>query len=40
MTLMADIADINILVGDEVSGTVNAKIEKVGWTLHTQTLLI
>jgi len=28
MSLMADIADINILVGDEVSGTVNAKIEK------------
>ena len=26
MSLMADIADINILVGDEVSGTVNAKV--------------
>ena len=39
MTLMADIADINILVGDEVSGTVNAKIEKVGWDVAFQTLL-
>ena len=39
MALMADIADINILVGDEVSGTVNAKIEKVGWDIAFQTLL-
>jgi type IV pilus assembly protein PilQ len=39
MTLMADIADINILVGDEVSGTVNAKIENVGWDVAFQTLL-
>ena len=31
MSLMADVADINILVGDEVSGTVNAKIDNVGW---------
>ena len=36
---MADIADINILVGDEVSGTVNAKIENVGWDVAFQTLL-
>ncbi|MDA9687511.1 type IV pilus secretin PilQ [Candidatus Pelagibacter sp.] len=39
MSLMADIADINILVGDEVSGTVNAKINNVGWDVAFQTLL-
>ena len=39
MTLMADVAGINILVGDEVSGTVNAKIENVGWDIAFQTLL-
>ena len=39
MSLMADIAGINILVGDEVSGTVNAKIENVGWDVAFQTLL-
>jgi len=39
MSLMADIADINILVGDEVSGTVNAKIENVTWDIVFQTLL-
>ena len=39
MSLMADVADINILVGDEVSGTVNAKIENVGWDVAFQTLL-
>ena len=39
MSLMADIADINILVGDEVSGTVNAKIENIGWDIAFQTLL-
>jgi type IV pilus assembly protein PilQ len=39
MSLMADIADINILVGDEVSGTVNAKIDNVGWDVAFQTLL-
>ena len=36
MSLMADIAGINILVGDEVSGTVNAKIENVGWDVAFQ----
>ena len=36
---MADIGDVNILVGDEVSGTVNAKIENVGWDVAFQTLL-
>ena len=39
MSLMADIANINILVGDEVSGTVNAKIYNVGWDVAFQTLL-
>jgi len=39
MSLMADIADINILVGDEVNGTVNAKIHNVGWDIAFQTLL-
>ena len=39
MSLMADIADVNILIGDEVSGTVNAKIENVGWDVAFQTLL-
>ena len=39
MSLMADIADINILVGDEVSGTVNAKIENISWDIAFQTLL-
>jgi type IV pilus assembly protein PilQ len=39
MALMADIAGINILVGDEVSGTVNAKIYNVGWDIAFQTLL-
>tara|TARA_A200000113_G_scaffold39040_1_gene31833 strand:+ start:458 stop:2002 length:1545 start_codon:yes stop_codon:yes gene_type:complete len=39
MSLMADIAEINILVGDEVSGTVNAKIDNVGWDVAFQTLL-
>ena len=39
MSLMADIAEINILVGEEVSGTVNAKIDNVGWDIAFQTLL-
>ena len=39
MSLMADIGDINILVGDEVSGTVNAKIDEVAWDVTFQTLL-
>ena len=39
MSLMADIGDINILVGDEVSGTVNAKIENVDWDVAFFTLL-
>ena len=39
MSLMADIGEINSLVGDEVSGTVNAKIDNVGWDIAFQTLL-
>ena len=39
MSLMAEIGDVNILVGDEVSGTVNAKISNVGWDIAFQTLL-
>ena len=39
MALMADIGNVNILVGDEVSGTVNAKIDNVGWDVAFQTLL-
>ena len=39
MSLMADIGDINILVGDEVSGTVNAKIDNISWDIAFQTLL-
>jgi len=39
MSLMADIGEVNILVGDEVSGTVDAKIENVGWDIVFQTLL-
>ena len=36
---MAEVGKINILVGDEVSGTVNAKIDNVGWDIAFQTLL-
>ena len=39
MSLMAELAQINILVGDEVSGTVNAKINNVPWDIAFQTLL-
>ena len=39
MALMADLGNINILVGDEVSGTINAKIKNVGWDVTFQTLL-
>ena len=38
MSLFADIGDVNILVGDEVCGTVNAKIDNVGWDIAFQTL--
>ena len=39
MALMADIGDINILIGDEVSGTVTAKLKDVAWDVAFQTLL-
>ena len=39
MSLMAELGKINILVGDEVSGTVNAKINNVPWDIAFQTLL-
>jgi len=39
MALMAEIGDINILVGDEISGTITAKLENVGWDVAFQTLL-
>ena len=39
MALMAEIGQINILVGDEISGTVTAKLENVGWDVAFQTLL-
>ena len=39
MTLMAEVGKINILVGDEVSGTVTAKINNVPWDIAFQTLL-
>ena len=39
MSLMADIGDVNILVGDEISGTVTAKIIDVAWDVAFQTIL-
>ena len=39
MSLMADVGDVNILVGDEVSGTVTAKLDQVPWDIVFQTLL-
>ena len=39
MALMAQIGDINILVGEEISGTVTAKLDSVGWDIAFQTLL-
>jgi len=39
MSLMAEIGKINILVGDEVSGTINAKIKNVPWDIAFQTML-
>ena len=39
MSLMADIGDVNILVGDEISGTVTAKITDVAWDVAFQTIL-
>lgn len=39
MSLMADIGDVNILVGDEVSGTITARLDQVPWDVAFQTLL-
>ncbi len=39
MSLMAELGNINILVGDEVSGTVTAKIDDVSWDTAFQTIL-
>jgi len=39
MDLMAEIGDINIIVGEEVSGTITAKIDNVPWDVTFQTLL-
>ena len=39
MGVFAELGEVNILVGDEVSGTVNAKIENVAWDIAFQTLL-
>jgi len=39
MSLMAEIGEINILVGEEVAGTVNATIKNVPWDVAFQTLL-
>ena len=39
MALMADLGNINILVGDEVSATVTAKIDNVSWDTAFQTIL-
>ena len=39
MESLADIGGINIIVGEEVSGTVTAKLQDVGWDVAFQTLL-
>ena len=39
MGALADIGDINIIVGEEVSGTVTAKLDDVAWDVAFQTLL-
>tara|TARA_B100000900_G_scaffold359053_1_gene330303 strand:- start:12 stop:1598 length:1587 start_codon:yes stop_codon:yes gene_type:complete len=39
MGLMAEIGDINIIVGEEVSGTVTAKLDNVPWDVTFQTIL-
>ncbi len=39
MAALADIGDINIIVGEEVSGTVTAKLQDVNWDVAFQTLL-
>ena len=39
MSLMAELGDINIIVGEEVSGTVTAKLNNVPWDVTFQTIL-
>ena len=39
MKLLAEIGQVNILVGDEVSGTVTAKLNDVPWDIAFKTLL-
>ncbi len=39
MGLMADIGEINIIVGEEVSGTITAKLDNVPWDVTFQTIL-
>ena len=39
MDSLAQIGGINIIVGEEVSGTVTAKLDNVGWDVAFQTLL-
>ena len=39
MNSLAEIGGINIIVGEEVSGTLTAKLENVGWDVAFQTLL-
>ena len=34
---LAEIGGINIIVGEEVSGTVTAKLQDVGWDVAFQT---
>ncbi len=39
MSLMAELGEINIIVGEEVSGTVTAKLNNVPWDITFQTIL-
>ena len=39
MALMAELGEINIIVGEEVSGTVTAKMDNVPWDITFQTIL-
>ena len=39
MSLMAELGKINIIVGEEVSGTVTAKLDNVPWDVTFQTIL-
>ena len=39
MSLMAELGQINIIVGEEVSGTVTAKLDNVPWDVTFQTIL-